>query len=81
VTALLSALARVLFGWSQPTVDGRRALLVGFSEQEASFCHGYHLVGRITMPVDNEERRQPLARCTLDGNLAQVWPQILDTYR
>jgi hypothetical protein len=29
------------------------------------------------MPVDNEERGQPIARCTLDGSLAQVWPQIL----
>ena len=32
------------------------------------------------MPVDNEERGQPIARCTLDGGLAEIWPQVLDVY-
>ncbi|MDF2742025.1 MAG: hypothetical protein K0S88_3395, partial [Actinomycetia bacterium] len=40
-------------------------------------CRGYQAVARIQMPVDNEERGRPIARCTLDGSLAQVWPQIL----
>jgi hypothetical protein len=30
------------------------------------------------MPVDNEERGQPIARCTLSGSLADVWPHIVD---
>jgi hypothetical protein len=32
------------------------------------------------MPVANEERGRPIARCTLDGTLAQVWPRILAFY-
>ena len=55
-------------------------VLVGFAPGEASFCRGYQAVARIQMPVDNEEGGQPIARCTLDGSLAQVWPQILVQY-
>jgi hypothetical protein len=33
------------------------------------------------MPVENEERGLPIARCTLDGSLAQVWPRVVDIYR
>jgi hypothetical protein len=62
-------------------VAGRRALLVGFSRRDASFCQRYRLVGRIAMPVENEERNQPIARCTLNGSLARVWPKVLDLYR
>jgi len=29
------------------------------------------------MPVDNEERGEPIARCTLTGSLTQVWPQVV----
>jgi len=29
------------------------------------------------MPTANEERGLPIARCTLDSNLAAEWPQIL----
>ena len=32
------------------------------------------------MPTANEERGQPIARCTLDGSLAALWPQILRRY-
>jgi hypothetical protein len=32
------------------------------------------------MPVDNEEQGRPIARCNLDGSLADVWPRVLDLY-
>jgi hypothetical protein len=67
----------VTFRYWRPQVDGRRAVLVGFTPGEASFCAGYQAVARIQMPVDNEERGQPIARCTLDGSLARVWPRIV----
>jgi hypothetical protein len=71
------ASGQVTFRYWRPPVGGQRAVLVGFTPGEASFCRGYQAVARIQMPVDNEERGRPIARCTLDGNLAQVWPQIL----
>jgi hypothetical protein len=71
------ASGQVTFRYWRPQVDGRRAVLVGFTPGEASFCGGYQAVARIQMPVDNEERGRPIARCTLDGSLAQVWPQII----
>jgi hypothetical protein len=71
------ASGQVTFRYWRPQVGGRRAVLVGFTPGEASFCSGYQAVARIQMPVDNEERGQPIARCILDGSLAQVWPRIL----
>jgi hypothetical protein len=70
----------VSFRYWRPTVKGRRALLVGFATQDAGFCHDYRIVGRIAMPVANEERGRPLATCTLNNSLAAVWPQILRLY-
>jgi hypothetical protein len=32
------------------------------------------------MPVDNEERGRPIARCTLDGSLGRIWPELVHTY-
>ena len=74
------ATGQVTFRYWRPQVGGRRAVLVGFTPGEASFCRGYQAVARIQMPVDNEERGQPIAHCTLDGTLAQVWPRILAQY-
>jgi hypothetical protein len=71
------ASGHVTFRYWRPQVSGQRAVLVGFAPGEASFCRGYQPVARIRMPVDNEERGQPIARCTLDGSLAEVWPQIV----
>jgi hypothetical protein len=71
------ASGHVTFRYWRPQVSGQRAVLVGFAPGEASFCRGYQPVARIQMPVDNEERGQPIARCTLDGSLAEVWPQIV----
>lgn len=63
----------------RPDVVGRRALVVNFTRSEATFCGAdYHVVARIQMPVDNEERGEPIARCTLTGPLAQVWPRVLE---
>jgi hypothetical protein len=72
------ASGHVTFRYWRPQVTGRRALLVGFSTADAaSFCDGYRVVGVIGMPVANEERGRPIARCTLDRTLAQVWPRIV----
>jgi hypothetical protein len=74
------ASGHVTFRYWRPQVSGRRAVLVGFAPGEADFCDGYHAVARIQMPVDNEERGRPIARCTLGGTLAQVWPRIVAQY-
>jgi Dolichyl-phosphate-mannose-protein mannosyltransferase len=76
------ASGHVTFRFWRPDVTGRQALLVGFPRSDAAvFCHGYRVVARISMPVDNDERGAPLARCTLDGSLAAVWPAILSRYQ
>jgi hypothetical protein len=74
------ASAHVTFRYWRPPATGRRALLVGFERHDATFCHGYRVVGRIVMPVDNEERGGAIARCTLDGTLSDVWPEIVRLY-
>ena len=72
------ASGHVTFRYWRPPTTGLSALLVGFSSSDAAgFCHDYRLVGAIRMPVANEERGRPIARCTLDGTLAQVWPRIV----
>jgi hypothetical protein len=71
------ASAHVSFRYWRPRVAGRRAVVVGFSRAEAPFCASYHVVARIQMPVDNEERGRPIARCTLAGTLDRVWPDLL----
>jgi hypothetical protein len=55
-------------------------VLVGFSRAQAPFCASYHIVAHIQMPVDNEERGRPIARCTLTGSLAGIWPGLLQEY-
>ena len=74
------ASADVTFRYWRPDVRGRRAILVGLSRSDARFCRGYRLVARIRMPVENEERGRPIARCTLNGTLAEVWPQLVEKY-
>jgi hypothetical protein len=74
------ASGHVTFRYWRPQVVGEHAVLVGFAPGDAGFCRGYRVVARIQMPVENEERGQPIARCTLDGTLAQVWPRILAQY-
>jgi hypothetical protein len=68
----------VTFRYWRPHAVGQRALLVGFSRSDATrFCHSYDVVAQVQMPVANDERGRPIARCTLDGTLAHVWPQIV----
>jgi hypothetical protein len=71
------ASGHVSFRYWRPRIAGRRALLVGFAPGQASFCRGYVRVGRIAMPTQNQERGEPIARCTLDRSLSQVWPRIV----
>jgi hypothetical protein len=68
---------QVTFRYWRPQVAGRRALLVGFGPRTATFCTGYRRVGRIAMPVDNEERGEPLARCVLTARLPALWPGLV----
>ena len=75
------ASGHVTFRYWRPQVNGRDALLVGLTRQDARFCRGYRVVGRIAMPVDNEERGRPLARCTLRNDVASLWPQIVAASR
>jgi hypothetical protein len=60
-------------------VAGRRALVVGYSRDAADFCSGYRIVARISAVNDSDEGGQPIARCTLRGTLAEVWPSIIAT--
>jgi hypothetical protein len=60
----------------RPRVTGRRALVIGYSPRTASFCTGYSVVARIST-VDSDEQGNEIARCTLRGPLARVWPLIV----
>ena len=61
----------------RPPVSGRRALVIGYSREEsAGFCTDYHLLTRISAANDSDEGGEPIARCTLRGTLAEVWPAI-----
>jgi 4-amino-4-deoxy-L-arabinose transferase-like glycosyltransferase len=65
------------FRYWRPAVSGRKAVLVGFAK-EVHFCKGgARIVARIKMPVENEERGRPIALCTLDRPLEQLWPGIV----
>jgi hypothetical protein len=63
----------------RPAVTGRRALLVGYSRDSAGFCRSFRLVAHVSTPNGSNERGEPIARCTLNGTLAHVWPQIVGT--
>jgi hypothetical protein len=75
------ASGHVTFRYWRPRPAGRQALLVGFGRRDAAgICDGYRVVSRIRMPVDNEERGEPIARCALVGSLGRVWPHVLALY-
>jgi hypothetical protein len=63
----------------RPRVAGRQALTIGYTRHAASFCRSYRVVARISAADDSDEGGQPIARCTLRGTLAQVWPTIVAT--
>lgn len=69
------ASGHVSFRYWRPHVSGRRAVLVGFGP--VPWCAGYRVVARVAMPTENEERGQPVARCTLTAPLAAVWPRLV----
>jgi hypothetical protein len=73
------ASADVTMRYWRPSVEGRRAVVVGYSRRAASFCSDYRIVARISSADDSDEGGQPIARCTLRGTLAQVWPSIVAT--
>ena len=60
----------------RPQVTGRQALVIGYSRRSATFCSGYRVVTRISAANDSSEGNEPIARCTLRGTLAEVWPTI-----
>jgi hypothetical protein len=63
----------------RPQVTGRQALVVGYSRRAAGFCSGYRVVARISAADHSDEGGEPIARCTLRGTLAQLWPSIVAT--
>ncbi len=73
------ASAQVTMRYWRPQVAGRQALVVGYSRGAAGFCSGYHVVARISTANDSNEGGEPIARCTLRGTLAEVWPNIVAT--
>jgi Dolichyl-phosphate-mannose-protein mannosyltransferase len=73
------ASAQVTMRYWRPQVAGRQALLIGYSRRAAGFCSGYRIVARISAANDSNEGGEPIARCTLRGNLTEVWPSIVAT--
>jgi hypothetical protein len=63
----------------RPQVRRRQALLIGYSRRAAGFCSGYRVVARISAADDSDEGGEPIARCSLRGTLARVWPSIAAT--
>ena len=64
----------------RPQVAGRQALVVGYSRRAGRFCSGYRVVARISAANDSDEGGEPIARCTLRGTLAELWPSITATH-
>jgi hypothetical protein len=73
------ASAQVTKRYWRPQVTGRQALVVGYSRHAASFCRTYRVVAHISAASDSDEGGQPIARCTLRGTLADIWPSIVAT--
>ena len=75
------ASAAVTMRYWRPQAAGRRALVIGYSRGAARFCTGYRVLARISSANDSDEGGQPIARCTLRGTLAQIWPSIVATQK
>jgi hypothetical protein len=58
-------------------VVGRQALVIGYPRSAAGFCNGYRVVAHISSANDSNEGGEPIARCTLRGTLAEVWPSVI----
>ena len=74
------ASADVTLRYWRPHVSGQQAVVIGYSREASSFCSDYRVVARISAADDSDEGGQPIARCTLRGTLAQVWPRIVATH-
>jgi hypothetical protein len=74
------ASGHVTMRYWRPDVAGRRAAVVGFGRHPAFCGPDQHVVARVRMPVDNEERGHAIVRCTLKGSLDQIWPSVLAYY-
>jgi dolichyl-phosphate-mannose-protein mannosyltransferase len=74
------ASADVTMRYWRPQVAGRHALVIGYSRSAPGFCSGYRIVARVSPADDSDEGGQPIARCTLHGKLAEVWPRIVATH-
>ena len=70
------ASADVTMRYWRPQVAGRHALLIGYSQRAAGFCDNYRIVAHISAANDSNEAHEPIARCTLRGTLAKLWPRI-----
>jgi 4-amino-4-deoxy-L-arabinose transferase-like glycosyltransferase len=70
------ASADVTMRYWRPQVSGRQALVIGYSRGDADFCTGFRVVAHVSTPHGSDERGEPIARCTLQGTLAEVWPRI-----
>ena len=70
------ASGNVTMRYWRPQVTGRQALVIGYSRTTATFCTDYRVIMRIST-VGSDEDGNALARCTLRGSLATVWPQVV----
>ena len=70
------ASADVTMRYWRPKVAGRQALVIGYSQRAAGFCDNYRIVAHISAANDSNEAHEPIARCTLRGTLAKLWPRI-----
>jgi hypothetical protein len=68
------------FRYWAPPQTAMHGLVVGYDRAFlGQICSSHRVVARIRMPVDNEERGEPIARCSFSGgSLAAVWPRLLD---
>jgi Dolichyl-phosphate-mannose-protein mannosyltransferase len=74
------ASADVTMRYWRPRVQGRRALVIGYSRRAAGFCSAYRIVARISAADDSDEGGEPIATCTLRRTLAEEWPSIIATH-
>jgi hypothetical protein len=68
---------QVTMRYWRPSTTGRDALVIGYTRRAADFCATYRLVARISTPKGSDERDEPIARCTLRGTLAHLWPGMV----
>ncbi|MBO0844465.1 MAG: glycosyltransferase family 39 protein [Nocardioides sp.] len=68
---------QVTMQYWRPHVTGQEAVVIGYGRRAAPFCATYRLLGTISTPKGSDKRGEPIARCTLSGTLAHLWPGIV----